>query len=214
MESKPLNVGDEKGAPSRRPPARVLIAEDDLITRERLKSVLGKLGYEVVATVDGKEAWEVFQRPDAPRLAIVDWMMPHMDGLDFCRYARRLGRRGPTYIILLTAMDGKDDIVTGLEAGADDYITKPFNVDELRARLNVGLRMLALQTSLSDRVAELQEALDQIKTLQGLLPICAWCKDVRSDDGYWLKIESYLGDHSDASFTHSICPKCAKKMDA
>jgi DNA-binding response OmpR family regulator len=111
---------------------RILIAEDDISSRALLKHILAKWGYEVVVTKDGNEAWEALQAEDAPRLAILDWMMPGMDGVEVCRKVRQLDVSNPTYIILLTIRSSKKDIVAGLEAGADDYIGKPYETDELR----------------------------------------------------------------------------------
>ena len=111
----------------------------------------------------------------------------------------------------MTAKVRTRDIVTGLEAGADDYIVKPFNREELRARVRVGVRMLELQAILADRVRELEDALVRVKQLQGLLPICSYCKKVRDDRNYWQQVEAYIEGHSDAKFTHGICPECREK---
>src|SRR5689334_21145477 len=124
---------------------KILIAEDNRFYRSLLESTLTEWGYEVVATTTGQEAWCVLQERDAPRLAILDWMMPELSGLELCKRVRGLKRTEPTYLILLTAKGGKDNIVAGLEGGADDYISKPFDRDELRARLQVGLRIVGLQ---------------------------------------------------------------------
>ncbi len=127
---------------------RVLLAEDDSVLRRLLESLLGKWGYEVVAAQDGAEAWKLLQAQDAPRLALLDWMMPGMDGVEVCRAARRRVAQPYTYILLLTARDNKRDVVDGLESGADDYLSKPFHPQELEVRLRVGKRILELEDSL------------------------------------------------------------------
>jgi diguanylate cyclase (GGDEF)-like protein len=127
---------------------RILIAEDDFTSRAILTAALKKHGHETVTTVNGAEAWEAMQQPDAPQLAILDWMMPHMDGVEVCRRVRALETDQPPYIILLTSRDEKADIIAGLEAGADDYVAKPYDPRELHARINVGLRMIEMQAKL------------------------------------------------------------------
>jgi CheY-like chemotaxis protein len=189
-------------------PVPVLVADDDAVSLRVLEGTLGGWGYEVTAARDGVAAWEVLQRPDRPRLAVVDWMMPGLEGPEVCRRARALNRAVPTYLILLTAKDQTGDIVAGLESGADDYVTKPFDRQELRSRLRVGERVVALQQGLADRVKELETALGQVKQLKGLLPICAYCKKVRDDRNYWQRVETYIAAHSDARFSHGICPDC------
>jgi two-component system cell cycle response regulator len=135
---------------------RVLIAEDDLTSRMLLTKVLEKWGYDVTVTVNGAEAWEILQSADSPRIAILDWMMPEMDGIDVCRRARALDTRQPPYIILLTALGEKDHMMTGFEAGADDYVGKPYDPAELRARVEVGRRLVELNDELVEAQLRLE----------------------------------------------------------
>jgi two-component system cell cycle response regulator len=127
---------------------RILIADDDVTSRLVLTGVLTKYGHEVIATVDGTGAWEAMRRPDAPALAILDWMMPGLAGVDVCRRIRGLQSDQPPYVIILTSKGDKADVIAGLEAGADDYLAKPFDPGELRARVDVGRRMIELQSRL------------------------------------------------------------------
>lgn len=187
---------------------RVLLAEDENITRHLVKTSLQRWGYEVDAVGDGIDAWNMLNGENGPQLAILDWMMPGQDGLEVCRRVRELSNGKYIYIVLLTAKDHQDDITLGLEAGADDYVTKPFDPGELRARVKVGERMIQLHNQLADHVRKLEEALFKVKQLQGLLPICAYCKKIRDDKNYWMQVESYVSEHSEARFSHSICPEC------
>jgi len=130
---------------------KILVAEDDAITQKMLKRKLGSWGYEVVSVTDGHAAWEKIEQDDAPQLLLLDWMMPGIDGIEICRKLKQQPTDTPLYIILLTARDDENDILAGLNAGADDYITKPFGNNELRARVNVGCRMIALQNALLEK---------------------------------------------------------------
>jgi diguanylate cyclase (GGDEF)-like protein len=127
---------------------KVLVADDDAVCSQLLRSVLENWGYEVVAAGDGTAAWQALQASDAPGLAVLDWMMPGLDGPEICRQLRRQQRDRYTYVLLLTARKDHADMVRGLESGADDCLTKPFDPDELRARLNTGRRILQLQNEL------------------------------------------------------------------
>ena len=187
---------------------RVIIAEDDAVSRRILETLLRKWGHEVTITEDGEAAWNVLREPGAPSLAILDIMMPGIDGLELCRRLRQLPNPIPPYIILLTANQGVREIVKGIEAGADDYLTKPYDRDELRVRLQVGVRIVELQTSLAERVGQLEVALAQVKQLEGILPICSYCKKIRNDVDCWQHVETYVTDHSEAEFSHGICPAC------
>lgn len=187
---------------------RILVADDDSISRRILQSMLEDWGYSVRVCADGAVAWELLQRPDAPSLVMLDWVMPGLDGLQVCQKIRAIPTSCPTYIMLVTSKGQNTDIVAGLQAGADDYVAKPFDREELRARVQVGVRVVELQQRLAERVRELETALAHVKHLNGLLPICAYCKKIRNDQNYWQQVESYVAEHSDAQFSHGICPEC------
>jgi CheY-like chemotaxis protein len=187
---------------------RILIAEDDPVSRRVLTANLTKWGHEVVTAVNGLEAWRASQEVNAPRLVILDWMMPEMEGPEVIIRIRQSATTIAPYIILLTARQGAKEVVEGMQAGADDYLTKPYHRDELRARVQVGVRMIELQTKLADRIDELEKALEQVKRLQGIIPICGYCKKIRDDEDYWQNVESYIATHSEAEFSHSVCPSC------
>jgi DNA-binding response OmpR family regulator len=142
-------------------------------------------------------------------MVLLDLGLPRKSGLDVLKTLRAGGADLP--VVVITARDGVADRIAGLDAGADDYIVKPFEREELHARVQVGFRMLELQAALADRVRELEEALTRVKQLQGLLPICSYCKKVRDDQNYWQQVETYIEGHSDAQFTHGICPDCRQK---
>jgi two-component system, cell cycle response regulator len=127
---------------------KILIADDESVSRRMLQGMLEKWGYEVIAIADGDATWELLKLPDAPRLALLDWMMPGQNGVEICRNLRKHRPEPYTYILLLTAKDEKESVVEGLESGADDYLTKPFNPQELKARIRVGLRLLELEDNL------------------------------------------------------------------
>ena len=124
---------------------KVLIAEDNLVSRRMLETFRRKWGYDIVITTNGREAWEVLQEPEAPNLVISDWMMPDLDGLELCRRIREMERAEYIYFIILTSKGKKEDVITGLEAGADDYLIKPFNQDELKYRVKIGERIIELE---------------------------------------------------------------------
>jgi len=193
---------------------KILVAEDDRVSRHILTTSLTKWGYEVLVTLDGAQAWEQLQLSDAPAMAILDWMMPGIDGVELTRRVRGLTRQVPTYIMLLTARVDKESIVAGLEAGANDYLTKPVELAELRARVQVGRQMIELQTQLAERVSQLEQALDDVRSLRDLLPICCYCKKVRDGQDYWQEVEDYLANHGDITFSHGICPACSTEMRA
>jgi sigma-B regulation protein RsbU (phosphoserine phosphatase) len=175
----------------------ILIVDDDAVCRMALASALRKQGHEVTAAKDGAEALIVYQN-GGHRVIISDLLMPGTDGLDLCRRIRTAGGPHYTYFILLTMVEGRANYLEGMKAGADDFITKPFDTEMLAARLAVAQRILSLQL--------------QVRQLAGLLPICSLCKKVRDDQNYWHQVESYITEHTEAQFTHSYCPDCFKKL--
>lgn len=172
---------------------KVLIAEDDPVSRRILEKLLSNCGYNVVVCDDGLKAWATYETGDY-RLIISDWMMPAIDGLDLVRRVREVKRTEYCYFILLTAKTGKENFLAAMDAGIDDYLTKPLDKDEIIVRLRVAERILGLKRD--------------IRMLRGTLPICAWCKRIRDDDRLWHSVEEYLSTHSAADFSHSICPVC------
>jgi sigma-B regulation protein RsbU (phosphoserine phosphatase) len=185
---------------------RILIAEDDAVTARILDQLSRSWGYETLLVKDGPASLEAMQAAGGPQLALLDWMMPGLDGPEVCRKLRENG--GTSYLILLTAKTHQADIVAGLDAGADDYLVKPFDPAELHARIKAGIRILDLQMRLAAHVRELEEALGNVRRLSGLLPICSYCKAIRDDSDYWHRVEEYMTEHSEVKFSHGICPKC------
>ena len=189
-------------------PLQVLVADDEPVSRTVVGAMLKKAGYLVTYASDGEQAWQRLDGPAPPALALLDWEMPGLQGPDVIERIRTKQSQTPTYVILLTSRDSSADIVRGLRVGADDYVCKPADEDELVARVNVGARVVRLQAALADRVRSLEEALANVRALQTLLPMCAYCKSVRNDQNYWEKVETYFTQHSNVSFTHSYCPNC------
>ena len=191
---------------------KILIADDDAVSRRLLEATLDGWGYEVVTATGGAAAWKMLSKPDAPHLAILDWMMPDLDGLEVCRRVRDLPGGDRLYVLVLTAKTQKEDVVAGLQSGADDYVLKPFHLDELKARVAVGRRIVELQDNLADRILALESALAEVKQLRGLLPICSYCKRIREGEEYSKSVEEYLTEHSEAQFSHGVCSDCFEKF--
>lgn len=191
---------------------KILIAEDEFTTRMMVQVCLESWGYRVESVIDGNAAWAAMQKEDGPQIAILDWEMPELDGVEVCRLAKeRLTDTAP-YVILLTSRDSKTDIVKGFDAGADDYMTKPFNDNELRARVRVAERLVRAQLSLAETVAELKEALDQVEMLENGIECCRTCRKVYSPfDGEWHGYDDILDNGADPRFIVSACPGCGNK---
>lgn len=175
----------------------VLIVEDDGATRELVGAQVKKLGYLPVLARNGAEALEMLRDIEI-RLVITDWLMPEMDGLELCKRIRAAGGARYTYILFLTAVDRKSGYVEGLKAGADDFLTKPCSLEELKVRLTVADRILSLQS--------------EAQQLSRLLPICPRCKKIRAEGDQWQQVETYLMKRTDAQFSHGICPECVETV--
>ena len=174
----------------------ILLAEDDLVTRSTLAAVLSAQGHDVTAVENGSQAWGVWVLA-APRLVVADWLMPEMDGLELCRRIRATPERPYTYFILQTVRQGRDSYLEAMDAGVDDFITKPVGAPELTARLRVAERILGLR--------------EELLALEGLLSVCSYCKRMRNAKGEWGSLERYIEQHSKAEFTDGVCPECYAK---
>ena len=189
---------------------KVLIAEDDAFFRKMLQQLLTP-NYEVQSVPDGIRAWDALQQEDAAKLAILDWVMPGLTGPQICRNVRADPKTADCYLILLTAKNSVPDIVAGLRSGADDYLTKPFDAEELRARLRVAQKVITLQRAVHDQALELKNAAAREKFLQSLLPVCPACKAKRNDLRYWRQVEAYFIGRDAGPGT---CPSCSERTSA
>lgn len=191
---------------------RILIAEDHDTARNALKSLLEWKGFSVTTAADGEAALEILTSDEAPSIALLDWEMPGMSGPDICRAVRSNPGDRYLYLIMITAREGAEDIAEAMDAGADDFVRKPVGVQEVVARIRNGQRMLKLERSLAARIVELEQSLEEGRQLKRLLPICAYCKNIRDDTDYWHEIEAYIQKHTGSDVSHGICPPCFEKL--
>lgn len=191
-------------------PTTVLIADDDKLTLNVLNDTLTRAGYDVITATDGDQAWKKLQQSNT-QLAVLDWIMPGMEGIEICERAQKEPKLANRYFILLTGKSKTEDLVAGLQSGASDYLRKPFDEAELLARVEVGVRFIELQRKLAERVEELEKALATVKRLEGLLPICSYCKRIRNEQDYWERVDNYISQHANVRFSHNICPECYEK---
>ncbi|MBI5605354.1 MAG: response regulator [Deltaproteobacteria bacterium] len=188
----------------------VLIVDDSPANIEILSKLLG-VEHEILFSTNGGKALEIAFDQD-PNLILLDVLMPEMDGYEVCRCLKQNPASKDIPIIFITALDQEEDEARGLELGAVDYITKPFNPAIVKLRVANQLELQWQRQTLALRNGELKEALSKIKTLSGLLPICSSCKKIRDDQGYWNQLETYIHEHSEAEFTHGLCPECIKEF--
>jgi DNA-binding response OmpR family regulator len=191
---------------------RILVAEDEPVSQFALVRTLEQWGHTVESASDGLEACLRLTAPDPPPLGILDWMMPGLDGVEVCQRVRAARLRVDPYLIMLTTRNSRQDLVEGLRAGADDYMTKPFDRVELQARLQVGIRVVNLHLALADRIRELEESRAREHDLRTLMPICSYCKKIRDERTDWMMIDRYLSEHG-YEFTHAVCPDCIESLE-
>lgn len=200
----------------------VILIVDDVVAHQRLmETVLHHAGHtETLTAGSAREAFQLLGM-NGPigagpviDLILLDVLMPEMDGVEACRRIKAVERLRAIPIIMTTAVDEIEPLVSAFAMGAIDYITKPLKKAELLARVNSALRLRANEQALVEQNLKLAQALQEIKTLRGLIPICAWCKNIRDDKGYWRTVEDYITDHSEVAFSHSICTDCVKTFKA
>ncbi len=176
---------------------RILVAEDDPVSQEVMACFLKDLGHEVVATGNGVDALAAHQQ-NPFQIVLTDWMMPIMEGTELCRHIREAQGVSYTYIIVLTSKCGRANLLTAMEAGADDFVVKPFDPLVLAARLRVAERIVALQS--------------RVRQMELLLPVCSYCKHIRNEQGEWVTIEDHLVARLGTSFSHGVCPICYREQ--
>jgi CheY-like chemotaxis protein len=191
---------------------RILIAEDHDPARTALQSLLEWKGFSVTSVADGEDALDILTAEESPSIALLDWEMPGKSGPEICRAVRGNPEGRYRYLIVITAREGEEDIAEAMASGADDFLRKPFGVPEVIARIRNGQRMLRLERSLAERIAELERVLEEGRQLKSLLPICAYCKKIRDDSDYWQQLETYIQEHTGTEFSHGICPDCMAKV--
>ncbi len=188
----------------------ILVVDDDSINIDILKSVLAQRNYKVQAADSGESALkQVSLNP--PDLILLDVVMSGMDGYETCRRLKRNPTSANIPIIFITALSDMSDMLKGFQAGGADYLIKPFQPEEVLARVKAHLTIQKLYKDISSKNARLEKALEEVKTLQGIVPICSLCKKVRDDGGYWQKVEMYVSERVGTKFSHSYCPDCLKK---
>jgi sigma-B regulation protein RsbU (phosphoserine phosphatase) len=176
---------------------QILAVDDEPSTILLLRAALERQGHSVVTSSDGQSAFDSLKK-NPVQVLITDWSMPMIEGPDLVRMARALARESYLYIILLTSLSSRDHFLAGMQAGADDFMRKPIDFEELAARLAVAERILRLHT--------------HVARLEGLLSICSYCKKIREESGSWIRVENYMERRSDLTFSHGVCPDCKREV--
>jgi PleD family two-component response regulator len=190
---------------------KVLIVDDIPENISALAIALESEGFSIKTAASGEQALQLLKN-ESPDLILLDIQMDGMDGFETCLTLKKSDANKDIPVIFITVSKETEAIVRGFACGGVDYIAKPFRQEEVCARVRTHLSLRALMKEKEKLISELQEALAKVKTLSGLLPICSSCKKIRDDKGYWNQIETYIRQRSEAEFTHSICPKCAKML--
>lgn len=190
---------------------RILVVDDNPEIVRSTEHLLKHAGYSTATASNGAEAMQVIQT-FRPELALTDRDMPEMDGIELCRRIKSDPGLDNIFVIIVSAAFTRtEEQSEGLEMGADSYIARPIANRELLARVDAYVRILRLYRELRDKNTELEAALAKVKLLSGMLPICSGCKKIRDDKGYWNQVENYVQKHSEATFTHGLCPECSDK---
>jgi len=187
----------------------VLIVEDDHLVSEMIKELLHHTGYSIAGEAsDGVEAIKMVEKT-RPDVILMDIWMPEMDGIEA---TKKIFQLHPTPVVALTAYESKKILDKATEAGMGAYLVKPPDINEIERAITIAIARFEDMMELRRLNVELKKALEKVKTLSGMLPICAHCKKIRDDKGYWNQVEVYIKEHSDANFTHGICPDCAREL--
>lgn len=189
----------------------ILIVDDNPDNLRLLLGILADKGYRVRPTANGEHAIASIEK-EPPDLILLDIMMPGLSGFEVCSHLKANEVTAGIPVIFISALNEISSKTQAFEAGGVDYITKPFNSSEVLARIETHLTIRNLIKDLEAKNDQLRKALDEIKTLRGIIPICSNCKNIRDDKGAWHQIEAYIRDHSDAEFTHGLCQECVKEL--
>jgi PleD family two-component response regulator len=192
-------------------PAAVLIVDDDPANLDLLFQHLDQAGYKVLVAETGQLALERAELAQ-PEAILLDVMMPGIDGFEICRRLKQQAATQAIPVIFMTALADTADKIKGFAAGGVDYVTKPFQPEEVLARVKAHVTIYVLQRELRQKNRDLEAALSQVKQLSGLLPICAGCKKIRDDQGYWQDVAVYIQNHSEAELSHGLCSDCARRL--
>ena len=189
---------------------RVLCVDDDPATQVVLSGIIEDAGWQPELALNATVARQTLEANPDIHVVLLDWMLPDGSGVDLCRELKAVSGAS-LYVILVTVRGAPEDVETGLDAGADDYLVKPVSPVEVRARVRSGFRAAEAQRQLAERLAQLEQALKRVSSLESLLPLCMYCRRINSADA-WQSVEDYLWEHVDVKVSHGCCPDCLSKL--